>query len=43
MIHQSVGLDCLSDEFLNDENSGSAIASMKDFDEIAAHRLSYSL
>ena len=41
VIQQSVRLDCLSDEFLNDETWGETVASMTEFDGCAAERFTY--
>ena len=41
VIQQSVRLDCLSDEFLNDDSWGETVASMREFDASAAERFSH--
>eukprot|EP00439_Symbiodinium_sp_Y106_P083146 s685_g22.t5 len=38
VIQQSVRLDCLSDEFLDDETWGETVAAMREFDSSAAQR-----
>ena len=41
VIHQSVRLECFSDEFLNDDSWSETVAWMRDFDESAAERYRY--
>ena len=40
-MRQSVRLECLSDEFLNDDSWGETVASMRGFDESSAERYRY--
>ena len=41
VTQQSVRLDCLSDEFLDDETWGETVAAMREFDSSAAQRFTY--